>query len=115
MLAAELRPPANSKRAKTLSNVEPEVGKASVMPLMRDDTETAESPTGRRAWLTPGVGGIGTASVLADVGHEVPTALLPSFVTTTLSAPAAALGLIEGIADGLASRGRVIRRRHNLR
>jgi hypothetical protein len=26
-------------------------------------------------WLTPGVGGIGSASFLADVGHEVPTAL----------------------------------------
>ncbi|ODT60197.1 hypothetical protein ABS71_17445 [bacterium SCN 62-11] len=38
----------------------------------------------RRPWLTPGVGGIGTASFFADVGHEVPTALLPSFVTTTL-------------------------------
>jgi hypothetical protein len=29
-------------------------------------------------WLTRGVAGIGTASLLADVGHEVPTALLPS-------------------------------------
>ena len=33
-------------------------------------------------WFTPGVRGIGTASLLADVGHEVPTALLPSFLTT---------------------------------
>ncbi len=24
-------------------------------------------------WLTPGVGGIGGASLLADVGHEIPT------------------------------------------
>lgn len=62
----------------------------------------------RRRWLTPGVGGIGTASFLADVGHEVPTALLPSFVTTTLGAPAAALGLIEGISEGLAGTGRFI-------
>src|SRR6478735_12011463 len=36
------------------------------------------------AWLTPGVRGIGTASFLADLGHEVPTALLPSLLTTTL-------------------------------
>ena len=50
----------------------------------------------------PGVAGIGTASLLADVGHEIPTALLPSLLTSTLGAPAAALGLIEGIADGLA-------------
>ncbi|MEA2148208.1 MAG: hypothetical protein QOD69_38, partial [Solirubrobacteraceae bacterium] len=59
------------------------------------------------AWLTPGVRGIGTASFLADVGHEVPTALLPSFLTATLGAPAAALGLIEGISDGLAGTARL--------
>ncbi|HEV2035106.1 MAG TPA: MFS transporter, partial [Candidatus Dormibacteraeota bacterium] len=48
------------------------------------------------SWLTPGVLGIGLASLLADAGHEIPTALLPSFLTSTLGAPAAALGLIEG-------------------
>jgi len=53
-------------------------------------------------WLTPGVKGIGAASLLSDLGHEIPTALLPSFLTSTLGAPAAALGLIEGVADGLA-------------
>lgn len=62
----------------------------------------------RRPWLTPGVGGIGTASFLADVGHEVPTALMASFVTVTLGAPAAALGLIEGISEGLAGAGRFV-------
>lgn len=63
---------------------------------------------GRRPWLTPGVGGIGTASFLADVGHEVPTSLMASFVTSTLGAPAAALGLIEGISEGLAGAGRFV-------
>lgn len=53
-------------------------------------------------WLTRGVAGIGTASLLSDVGHEVPTALLPSLLTNTLSAPASALGLIEGVSDALA-------------
>jgi MFS family permease len=53
-------------------------------------------------WLTPGVGAIGTASLLADLGHEIPTSLLPSLLTSTLGAPAAALGAIEGVADGLA-------------
>ena len=57
-------------------------------------------------WLSRGVAGIGTASFLADVGHEVPTALLPSLLTSTLGAPAAALGLIEGISDGLAGAAR---------
>src|SRR5438270_4063314 len=58
-------------------------------------------------WLTPGVGGIGVASLLSDLGHEVPTALLPSLLTSTLRAPASALGVIEGIADGLAGIARL--------
>jgi MFS family permease len=58
-------------------------------------------------WLTPGVRGIGAASLLADLGHEVPTALLPNLLTSTLGAPAAALGLIEGVSDGLAGLARL--------
>jgi MFS family permease len=57
-------------------------------------------------WLTPGVRGIGAASLLADLGHEVPTSLLPSLLTGTLGAPAAALGIIEGVSDGLAGAAR---------
>jgi MFS family permease len=66
---------------------------------------TTDNPPQRR-WLTRGVGGIGTASLLADVGHEVPTALLPSLLTSTLGAPAAMLGLIEGVSDALAGGAR---------
>ena len=61
-----------------------------------------------KRWLGPGVAGIGTASFLADVGHEIPTALLPSLLTATLGAPAAALGFVEGIADGLAGIARLV-------
>src|SRR6266542_3231469 len=53
-------------------------------------------------WLTSGVAGIGTASLLSDAGHEIPTALLPSLLTSTLGAPASALGVIEGVSDALA-------------
>lgn len=68
---------------------------------------TTEPSAGDQRWLTPGVAGIGTASLLADAGHEIPTALLPSLLTSTLGAPAAALGLIEGISDGLAGTARL--------
>src|SRR3954466_4380235 len=68
------------------------------METVNVDAEPAERDS---PWLTPGVRGIGTASLLADLGHEVPTALLP-FLTSTLGAPAAALGAIEGVSDGLA-------------
>jgi MFS family permease len=59
-------------------------------------------------WLTPGVRGIGITSFLADLGHEVPSALLPSLLTSTLGAPASALGLIEGLSDGLAGAARFV-------
>lgn len=73
-------------------------------PGMDDDGTVIEEA---EPWLTPGVKGIGTASFLADVGHEIPTALLPSLLTSTLGAPASALGLIEGVSDGLAALARV--------
>jgi MFS family permease len=60
-----------------------------------------QAPASSVPWLSSGVAGIGTASLLADLGHEVPTALLPRLLTS-LGGSAAALGLIEGISDGLA-------------
>ena len=69
-------------------------------PATTADPDPSE-PAGTRPWLTPGVRGIGLASLLADLGHEIPTALLPSFLTSVLGAPAAALGIIEGVADAL--------------
>jgi MFS family permease len=59
-------------------------------------------------WLTRPVAGIGGASLLSDLGHEVPTSLLPSFLTSTIGAPAAALGLIEGVADGAAGVAKLV-------
>jgi len=63
--------------------------------------KSPKTPADER-WLNRGVGAIGSASLLSDLGHEVPTSLLPSLLTSTLGAPAAALGLIEGVADALA-------------
>jgi hypothetical protein len=54
-----------------------------------------------------GVVGIGSASLLADAGQEIPTALLPSLLTSSLGAPASALGMIEGASDGLAGMARL--------
>ncbi|MFI6263227.1 MFS transporter [Micromonospora sp. NPDC051006] len=73
---------------------------------VEEGVNAAGEKDGRR-WLTPGVAGIGSASFLADVGHEVPTALLPSLLTSSLSASAAALGVIEGVSDGLAGAARL--------
>ncbi|MEV4996937.1 MFS transporter [Streptomyces niveus] len=56
---------------------------------------------GEGKWLTKGVGSVGVTSFLSDSGHEIATAVLPSFVTSTLHGSAASLGLIEGISDAL--------------
>ena len=79
-------------------------GLAVGMPTPADREDARDR---HRDWLTPGVAGIGTASLLADLGHEVPTSLLPSLLVSTLGAPASALGVIEGIADGLAGAARL--------
>jgi MFS family permease len=71
------------------------------------DTEAPPETASQPGWLTPGVAGIGIASLLSDLGHEVPTSLLPSLLTSTLRAPASALGVIEGIADGVAGVARL--------
>lgn len=62
--------------------------------------ESAERPE-PRGWLTRGVAGVALASFFSDTGHEITTSVLPSFITVTLRSTAGALGLIEGISDGL--------------
>ncbi|MGH3471835.1 MAG: MFS transporter [Nocardioidaceae bacterium] len=52
-------------------------------------------------WLNRGVLGVGAASLFSDSGHEMATALLPTFLTATLHAGPAALGAIEGVSDAL--------------
>ena len=52
--------------------------------------------------MTRGVLGIGFASLFSDWGHELATALLPVLLAG-LGAPAYALGVIEGVADGFSS------------
>jgi MFS family permease len=65
------------------------------------ETAAAPPPRGKR-WLRRGVLGIGLASLFSDWGHEAATAILPAFLAS-LSAPAVALGIIEGVSDGLSS------------
>ena len=77
------------------------------MPDAAAQGEFLPGESREQTWFGPSVRGIGGASLLSDLGHEVPTSLLPSFLTTTLGAPAAALGLIEGVSDGLAGAARL--------
>ena len=51
-------------------------------------------------WLNRNVVGIGIADLAADANYEMVFAVLPLFITAGLGAPAYAVGLIEGVADG---------------
>ena len=53
-------------------------------------------------WLNRNVVGLAINRFLSDFGHEAGTSILPLFLAA-IGAPAAALGLIEGVADGLSS------------
>ncbi len=68
---------------------------------MTEPATANPSPSSKR-WLTHGVLGIGLASLFSDWGHEAATAILPAFLAS-LGAPAYALGIIEGVSDGLSS------------
>ncbi|MBL8635084.1 MAG: MFS transporter [Myxococcales bacterium] len=61
---------------------------------------TEQRKTSGARWLSKTVLGFGVASLLSDAGHEAGTAALPALLLTMGTAPAA-LGLIEGIADGV--------------
>ncbi|HKT10468.1 MAG TPA: MFS transporter [Terriglobia bacterium] len=66
---------------------------------MNDSESASKQPA---AWLNRNVVGMGLTSLLSDVSHEMATAVLPGFLTA-LGVSAAALGLIEGVADGVSS------------
>lgn len=55
-----------------------------------------------RRWLNRTVGGVGLTSALGDFCYETTTVILPGFLAV-LGIPAAVLGLIEGLADAVAS------------
>jgi len=56
----------------------------------------------RKSWLNRTSLGISLASLFSDVSHELATAILPAFLAS-LGAGSAALGWIEGGADGLSA------------
>jgi MFS family permease len=67
-----------------------------------EQTEAIVPPTPAGRWLNRTVAGIVLATFLSDVGHELATAVLPLYLAS-IGLGAAALGLIEGLADLLVS------------
>lgn len=62
----------------------------------------AAQRTGTKRWLNRTVCGAGLTSALGDFCYETTTVILPGFLAV-LGIPAAALGIIEGVADAVAS------------
>ena len=52
----------------------------------------------RNKWLNRNIFAMGLTSFFSDFGHEMATAILPSFLVS-VGGSAALLGVIEGIAD----------------
>ena len=59
--------------------------------------------TGSRAFLTHNLKVLSGVSFLQDAASELLYPILPIFLTVTLGAPAAVVGVIEGLAEGAAS------------
>jgi len=70
-------------------------------PLSNDKPPAAPVPL-QREWLNRTVVGAGLTSALGDFCYETTTVILPGFLAI-LGIPAAVLGLIEGLADAVAS------------
>jgi MFS family permease len=74
---------------------------------MHEDTDASEPATprrgGRRAPLGANVVALSAVSFFTDLSSEMIYPLLPLFLTTTLGASAATLGLIEGAAESTAA------------
>jgi len=74
------------------------------MSNTKNDSTGAGDGRGRKpaAWFNRTVAGAGLTSALGDFCYETTTVILPGFLAV-LGVPAAALGIIEGIADAVAS------------
>ena len=65
------------------------------------DSSRPGSAGRRPPWVSAGVASVGATSFFSDAGHEIATAVLPSFLAGVLGGSAATLGLIEGLSDAL--------------
>ena len=72
---------------------DPGAGRAGQRPLRGESR--------RPFWVSGGVASVGAASFFSDAGHEIATAVLPSFLTSVLRGSAGVLGVIEGLSDAL--------------
>ena len=73
------------------------------MPDTSSEQPTATPPNSDQAPLSPTVKALGVVSLCTDVSSEMVYPLNPIFLTQVLRAPAWTVGLIEGVAESVAS------------
>ncbi|MBI3538192.1 MAG: MFS transporter [Chloroflexi bacterium] len=69
---------------------------------MADSFSTLTTTGQSKSWLNRNVVGMALASFFSDMGHETATVVLPLFLASIGASPAA-LGIIEGVSDAIAS------------
>ena len=67
------------------------------------DDATDVSPAGNRKWLTSNVWALSWVSFAQDAASEMLYPLMPILLTSIFGAPAAIVGIIEGLAEGIAA------------
>ena len=67
------------------------------------DVAATDSDGSRRPWLTRNVKVLSAVSLAQDTASELMYPLIPILLTTSLGAPAAVVGLVEGVAEGVAA------------
>jgi MFS family permease len=72
------------------------------------EAPTAVAGTAAGGWLTRNLKIVSGVSFLQDAASELLYPILPIFLTVTLGAPAAVVGLVEGLAEGAASVTKVV-------
>ena len=73
--------------------------------MTNEEQQSGEAKPSQRPpvrWLNRAVLGFGLASFFSDAGHEAASSALPALLAA-FGAPPFALGIIEGVADGIAS------------
>jgi MFS family permease len=76
--------------------------------MSSEKTVPAAPPAGGIAGFHPNVVALGLVSLFTDVSSEMLVPVMPLFITATLGASVASLGLIEGVAECTASVLRVV-------
>ncbi|HEY3436374.1 MAG TPA: MFS transporter [Actinotalea sp.] len=66
------------------------------------------APERGTSWLTPNVKALSGVSFLQDAASEMLYPVLPIFLTSTLGAPVAVVGAVEGAAEGIAALTKLI-------